>query len=370
MSLPPTNVQVFIAAYTGAIGGMAVGSGWITDPVAAHYDNLCDIAGAYANAIDTAWNDPSDITDLEYDKIQCCSEAIFSERPSQPAASQVLHTASNWAVAAAAVVALVDQADSWLSTHGVTPSGPVGNGVKRARGVVTAKLPVDLTQFVLNDLPANDGITYVLGDTLIAIGEFSREDGPEAKAEPSGPLLVAPISPENRNGPWVVTAVNVDGIHGTLTRPSWWADGATLQTSGVPIEVGSEGIFFANTRWRAMGPQTNDIVSSPQDTFLVGTDDPGMYPEIMTQLIQLTEGVGEVFAPILSVTSGISIADRVGRPNTTVYYQVTGGMIPGNWNMGGCTITAMTVTGDTDESSSALLLVTTLNQSWQSPLPP
>lgn len=336
----PINVNVYIAAYTGALGGMAVGGGWLNDPVPANYNNVCIVAGSYAEAIDITWNDPTPLSGLEYDKIQCVTEQLFVGRGAQPAGDPTFQARANWLTVSIAVRALVRQADDYLVAQGINPSDD--NTIRRARGVVLAALPTDLTQFVLAASVNNDGITYALGDTLLAIGEGHVG--------------------RTRSGPWLITAVQ--GGKGTLTRPSWWAHGATLRTSEVPIEVGSEGTIFANTRFRAMGPQTIHMVTAPGNSFVVGTIDPGMYPETLTTLIQLNKGIATIRAPILSISTGIAIIDKsFDRPATTAYYQADYTL--GDWGSGAnVTLHAMTDTGDFDEDNENFVLVTLSNQSF------
>lgn len=347
MSIPPINDDVFIAAFTGALGGISVGSGWITDTVAADYDNVILIAGAYADALDTAWNNAAPISSVEYDKIQCVSEALFTHRPAQPAANLQFQQAGNWTAVTAGVVALVNQADGYLNGQGIIPAPSGGNGTQRVRGVVTVPLPVALTAFPLAD-PGNDGITYALNDEILAIGET---------------VGGTPI----RSGPWVIYAIN--GPLGSLRRPTWWQNLAILKTSQIPIEVGSEGILFANTRFRAMGPQGGGRVTTPTDSFTVGIDDPGMYQEVYTLLVDAQQGGGlwEVFAPVLSTSTGVTVTDIFARPATTFQYAVT--VFPESLPNGGLEIFALDNLGGVDTTNMNTLLVTIVNQSLVLPTP-
>ncbi len=335
MPYVPINQRVFLAAYTGAMGGVAIGGGWIINDQPANYTNVCIIAGFYAEAVDQAWNNPLPISDIEYDKIQCSSEQLFVHRGAQPDLLATFQSQANWDLVAKALVALVDQADIYLGTQGIIP---VNNSAQRVRGVVTDELPLDLTQFDVTNFAGNDGIGYVAGDYLLAIGESTRR---------------------GRSGPWLITTV-VAG-KGTLIRPPWWPHGATLQTSGIPIEVGAEGQFYSNTRFRAMGPQAGGSVLMGGNTFVVDTDDPGMYPEVQTSIETLVEGSIDIDAPILSLGTGVAVTDTNVRPNTTLFYQVTlqaGDLASG----GGLTIEAITAGGIPDAANSGNILVTITNQ--------
>ena len=121
MAYTPINIGAFVAAYSGAISGMAV-TGWVTDANAADYTTVVAIAGAYAQAFDLAWNNSVDLTWLEDKSITTLSEQVFQVRGPGPLANPVFQQASNWSVPAAAVVAIVTAGDSYFSGS-VVPSG-------------------------------------------------------------------------------------------------------------------------------------------------------------------------------------------------------------------------------------------------------
>ena len=96
---------------------------------------------------------------------------------------------------------------------------------------------VDVSMF---PLAYNDGIKNAAGDTVV---------------------LYAQTNPAE-NGPWVVGR----GASGApLTRPSWWAPGATIEGRLFGIDV-ARGTLFGATRWRAFAPK-----------FVVDVDDPIVY---------------------------------------------------------------------------------------------
>jgi hypothetical protein len=341
MAYTAINLCAYLAAFSGAISGMTVGGGWITDPTAADYSNLTDIAGKYAQAIDQAWNNSTPLTSLEKDTIREISVQLFVKRGAQPAAFSTFHTQANWTAVAAGVVALTHQCDTYVASEGVGNNQTNGQ-VQRARGVTTGQLVTPNPVITLVDPPNNDGITYALSDTVLAIGNGGEGGNPEL------------------DGPWIITTVNA-GV-GTLTRPPWWPHAATLETSEIPIEVGSEGAVFSNTRWRAMGPNTDGVVITPTNTFIVDTDDPGIYPEMMTFLVTLNNGETTTTAPVLSISSGVAVTDADVRPATTTFYQVTIG-IGGFGSGGGITVSAITAAGILDGTNSGHVLVTLINQS-------
>lgn len=342
MAYTAINLCAYLAAYSGAISGMTVGGGWITDPTAANYTNLTDIAGRYAEAIDQAWNNSTPLTSLEKDVIREVTVQLFVSRGAQPAAFSTFHTQINWNAVAAGVVAVTRQSDTYVAGQGVGNNQTNGQ-VQRARGVVTSQLVTPNPVITLVDPANNDGITYALGDTVLAIGNGGEGGDPQL------------------DGPYIVTAIVAPGV-ASLVRPPWWPNAAVLETSEIPIEVGSEGVVFSNTRFRAMGPNTGGEVITPTNTFIVDTDDPGMYPEMMTFLITLEAGIETFIAPILSTSSGVGISDIDVRPATTTFYQAT--VTPGGLGSAGqVTVTAITAAGVQDATNSGRLLITLVNQS-------
>lgn len=340
----PLNLNVFTAAFTGAMSAMSSPYGAANiDPTLIDYEPYCLAAMSWAQAVDTAWGAIIVPNTVDLDCIRFVSNTFHATHPIAPHDLAAYSTPANWAQFALATVAIAREGNANYAAAGIIPP-PFGGGTgtQRARGVFLGILPLNLTQFVVAASANTDWITYAAGDTVLAIGENG----------PGGTL------PE-RNGPWVITTV-VGGL-GTLVRPSWWPNAATLQTSQIPIEIGAEGFLFSNTRFRAMGPQAVGIVVNPQNSFIVGTDDPGMYQEILTQSLTFTSGVVTLRAPTLSIESALSVIDTSVRPATTAYYRVA--MIPGDWGVsGGATIFAMTAAGATDTDNDGSVLIELSNQ--------
>lgn len=122
MAYTPTNVDVYTSAFSGAIAGMGV-SGWITSPTQVNYDLVTKIAGAFAAALDTAWNSATALNSLECKAIVSIAQTDFQGRGPGPLADPRFQSISNWLAAAAACVALVLQSDSYFAAQGIDP-GP------------------------------------------------------------------------------------------------------------------------------------------------------------------------------------------------------------------------------------------------------
>jgi hypothetical protein len=126
MPYSPINTQGYVAAYAGAIAGMAV-SGWITEPDPAKYAPVTIIAGAFAEAFDVAWNNSAQLNELEQAAITSIVQQDFSNRGPGPFEDVVFQNSSNWTVTANACVALVLQSDAFFTSQGITPA-PAANG--------------------------------------------------------------------------------------------------------------------------------------------------------------------------------------------------------------------------------------------------
>jgi hypothetical protein len=316
----------------------------VIDPTALDYEPYCLAAMSWAQAVDTVWGAILIPNDVNLQNLRLVSHAYHTTHPIAPHDLAPYSDPTNWAQSAAATVAIALEGDANYAAAGLIPP-PLGgsSGIARARGVFLGVLPANLTQFIVAASSNNDEITYTAGDILLAIGENAMGGLPE------------------RNGPWQITTVAA-GL-GTLVRPAWWPNGATLQTSQIPIEIGSEGLLFCNARFRAMGQQTAGLVLSPTNTFVVGIDDPGMYQEILTERNFLYRGELEIYAPTLSPNTSYSVLDvgDVPRPATTAYYSAT--IIPGDWGIeGGATIFANTAAGDIDTDNESEVVVGIMNQ--------
>lgn len=338
----PNNLNVFSAAFTGAMSAMSSPYGSaVIDPTVIDYEPYCLAAMSWAQAVDTAWG-VSIPNDVNLQNIRLVSYAYHMTHPIAPHDLPAYTSTSNWAQSATATVAIALEGDANYAAAGIIPPPFPSPGVARVRGVFLGVLPADLTQFIVAVGPNNDGIGYVAGDTVLAIGENAMGGLPE------------------RNGPWYIRSVAAG--RGTLVRPSWWPNAATLQTSQIPIEIGAEGTLFSNTRFRAMGRQAGGLVVSPTNTFIVGVDDPGMYQEIFTTIGTLTLGQFDLYAPTLSLSSAISVIDLDIRPVTTAYYAVQ--VIPGDWGiLGGARIFASTAAGAVDVDNEGHILIGLMNQS-------
>ena len=127
MSYTPINIPAYVASYSGAVAGMGV-SGWIIDPAQSQYDAITKIAGAFAEAFDTAWNDATQLNNLEIASITSIVSTEFQQRGPGPLANPVFQTVNNWDIPARACIALVLESDAFFAGQGINPGTPGGGG--------------------------------------------------------------------------------------------------------------------------------------------------------------------------------------------------------------------------------------------------
>jgi hypothetical protein len=174
----------------------------------------------------------------------------------------------------------------------------VGGDTFQVRGVVLG--PVLLSAFQVS-AANNDGITYQENDAvLLPVQATSSEDGP---------YIVGPV---------------VAGT-ATLTRPFWWATGATIN-SGTDIRVGSEGGRFGDTVW---------YVGRTLASIVVDTDVPTMFPRyfkgqctLVNGTVTFGPGSPSTPAPIINGFSQVYVTPITENvPNDTIRYVVPGATI-------------------------------------------
>jgi len=127
MAYTSLNIQIFTAAYCGALAGMGLSDRQITDQSAASYAGLASVAGAYAQAVDTAWGAARSATLLDTEAIQSASQAFWQDRSPIPDSTNTLP--ATHASAALAMIATITAAESYYAAQGLTPPAiPGGSG--------------------------------------------------------------------------------------------------------------------------------------------------------------------------------------------------------------------------------------------------
>jgi len=124
------------------------------------------------------------------------------------------------------------------------------------RNVVTENV-ANLSQFNTGTTSPNDMVANVAGDAVLLVGQSSAD----------------------QNGPYTVGTVDVEG-YASLTRLTSWSGTKTPESSEFRVRHGQK---YAGTVWR----------SFKGASFLIGTDDPVLYPESFRTSLTLVSGTGE-----------------------------------------------------------------------------
>lgn len=225
-------------------------------------------------------------------------------------------------------------------------------------GNATAGETEDLyARAVATSLPAGTFSGGVL--TLTATGAFSTaQDGVTLEVGdivnlPLGTITTLTVSAAN-SGPYQVTSLGATGVSATFARPAKWAHGATIKP-GSCVRVGGEGTLFRGSRWFA-DPATADKV--------VGTDDPILYPEKVTQSVTLSSSAAAVAnVPIRSATKSHVVASLVtagGTTTSTVGYGIVAAPTPGGIGTATTTVNALASGGGKNGTADQSVLAVTI----------
>lgn len=182
----------------------------------------------------------------------------------------------------------------------------------QVRGVCTTAETLASFDSVSGGTP-RDGVTYAQGDIVLLVNQAAKA----------------------ANGPYVVGLVAAGAA--PLTRPAWFATGATVK-GGLVFEV-SEGTLFAQTSWKIT---TAGAITVDTTTF-------DCYPRSVTQAITLVAGTTAALTtvPILSATkSGFCYARTTANTTTlTIIYAPNGAVTAGIAGTGSVTWMACVAAG-------------------------
>lgn len=155
MAYTPQNLQIFTAAFAGSLAGMGLSDRNIVNTSASAYAGLASVAGAFAQAVDTAWGVNANQLDLEAIQSNCA--AFWQER--SPNADSINTNPSTWANAALAIVATVQASEAYFTDQGIVPPAipggfPAGGGNYAANLTALGLVPTG---------SLNNGVNYFVG---------------------------------------------------------------------------------------------------------------------------------------------------------------------------------------------------------------
>lgn len=159
----PNNVNVFLAAYSGALAGFAASPlGNNLGSVAPHaYINPAQVALAYAESFDTQWG-VATATQLDVLSIQaCCLQALANRNPDDDADAFI---PANWNGICQSIIALVQEGDTIVAAQGIIPPSP-------PPGVLVVDLDGDTIPWSATDLFNNTLATATVNITGAIVGD-------------------------------------------------------------------------------------------------------------------------------------------------------------------------------------------------------
>lgn len=171
MSYTAKNIQIFTAAFAGCLAGMGLSDRQITDTDAAKYAGLAVTAGAFSQAIDTAWGDVKATTLLSVECMQQACAAYWQDR--SPRATAQTSDAASYARPALAIIAAIDAAAAYFAAQGLTPPAIPG-GISTFASIACRQsqniVKFDPVQFDTVDT-LQGTLTFDAGNYQLVIGE-------------------------------------------------------------------------------------------------------------------------------------------------------------------------------------------------------
>lgn len=203
MSYTPINTAAFVSAYAGAIGSMST-SGQLFQTNSANYQTITEIAGAFAQAFDVAWNNSAPLNALESQTIQTITAQNFAQHAPSVSGSYTLP--ATWTAAAQAIKALVLECDIYFASQGISPgsgggvySSPYDPATYLPAGVTPAQ--VDIAKgwktYILAALVATGGLCQLQNRAYPYLGGMAMGDG--YQIEGLGPLSALEPNKEDVN---------------------------------------------------------------------------------------------------------------------------------------------------------------------------
>jgi hypothetical protein len=195
VSYVPIQDVLYTAAFTGSLAGLAVNQSDLEDGTVADYANRQAIAGAFAQAIDQAWESTAAPNLIDVFGILEGCQSFWQGRSPSPDDNPDFALASTWMLNAQAVVAFVKGAVLFFQEEGIPippwgGSGGGGNGpwklVNTSNSPFTVSpsdsLAVDLTGgpvLLITPTTAIDAVSFTVLDlfNLGGSSSFVIQDG-------------------------------------------------------------------------------------------------------------------------------------------------------------------------------------------------
>jgi hypothetical protein len=235
------------------------------------------------------------------------------------------------------VLVQIGQPNPWAgSVLSPSSAGTARAVVTALSGTYTGSTTGVLTSSAASAFGTQDGVAVVAGDVVFL---------------PAGTTHITAASDA---GPYTITTIGTGSVNWVLTRPDWWATGATLPYSTV-VKIGGEGTLFQGSTWKSFAAKGSAVVD---------TNDPKTYPDTIIQQVTQTAGAVTITnVPILSATKSIVIPtmSAVGGTMTGITGFQPLVITPGAIGTASVTVTATGTAMATEATGSAVLNVAITN---------
>jgi hypothetical protein len=126
MAYVPKNIEMFLAAFSGALSAMGASDRQPKEPsaVTAHNIDVAAVAGSYAIEFDTIWG-LTPTTSYDVSLAESLSQDVWSSRGPSSGQSITLLTPTTYTVLATAVVALIKAGENYLVGQAIVPPPPL-----------------------------------------------------------------------------------------------------------------------------------------------------------------------------------------------------------------------------------------------------
>jgi len=201
----PNNLAIFTAAFAGALAGMGAANRVPTDSNPIDYTGQTNVAGAFAQELDTQWGAAPSNT-LSVTAIEQLAETAWQDRFVNDVPP--FNLPSNYTSLCQALVAIAQAGGTYFTTEGITPApSPSGGGVTSVitadiaalSGLDTAELSTGNTARMLSLM----GTSWILDKTSALV--------------PDGITVIA----ANPAGNWLRQPTDVNAY---LSQAAWFVD--------------------------------------------------------------------------------------------------------------------------------------------------
>lgn len=160
---------------------------------------------------------------------------------------------------------------------------------------------------VVTTLAANTVTAGVL--TYAAVGAFGTQDGVSTLDAGDTVFIQAGttnLASPSSAGPWEIQTLGTASVIHVMRRPSWWAYGSPIKQSA-RVRIGGEGTLYGGSTWQSFAA----------NTAVVGTTDPAMYVDQVTQVATLVAGTFTISNVAIRSATKVQLTFARTTPNTS-----------------------------------------------------